>query len=278
MQKGACRIASMEPGAGVARLMVRCREVTKTYRTKAGVLTALERIHLDAREGEFLSILGPSGCGKSTALNILAGLVPPSSGEVTVLGRRVSGPVIDVGIVFQRDLLLAWRTVLQNVMLQAEIRRLPLRPLESRARALLAQVGLVGFEDRLPRELSGGMRQRVSIVRALLHEPPLLLMDEPFGALDAMTRDQMNLDLQRLWQRTRKTVIFVTHSITEAVFLADRVIVMSPRPGTVKADIPVRLPRPRTLAMRETPQFARYTQEIRLLFQTMGLLREEDGP
>jgi NitT/TauT family transport system ATP-binding protein len=268
-------IVKPAPAVGSVPTMVCSRGVTKTYRTKTGEVRALDDINLDVHEGEFVSILGPSGCGKSTALGIIAGLLPASSGEVIVLGKKVTGPVTEIGIVFQRDLLLPWRTVLQNVMLQAEIRRLPRAVIRAQALRLLDQVGLAGFEDKLPRELSGGMRQRVSIVRALVHEPPLLLMDEPFGALDAMTRDQMNLDLQHVWQTTRKTVVFVTHSIPEAVFLADRVIVMSPRPGTIKADIAVELPRPRRLSVRETSQFAGYTREIRLLFQHMGLLREE---
>jgi NitT/TauT family transport system ATP-binding protein len=265
----------MEPAVSSAPVTVRVRGVTMTYRTKSGPVNALSEVNLDIREGEFVSLLGPSGCGKSTLLNIVAGLFPASSGETSVLGERVKGPVRNVGIVFQRDLLCAWRTVMQNVMLQAEIRRLDQEPIRRAAAELIRQVGLEGFEDKLPRELSGGMRQRASIVRALVYDPPLLLMDEPFGALDAMTRDQMNLDLQRIWQASRKTVIFVTHSIPEAVFLGDRVVVMSPRPGSVRADIAVDLPRPRRLAVRETPQFAQYTRQIRTMFQEMGLLREE---
>lgn len=245
----------------------------KTYVSRSGPVEALRCLDLEVSEGAFVSILGPSGCGKSTALNIISGLVPSSTGEVEVLGKPVRGPVLEMGIVFQRDLLLPWRTVLANVLLQAEIRKLPRDRLEQRAKNLLAQVGLEGFEDRLPSELSGGMRQRVAICRALLHDPPLLLMDEPFGALDAMTRDQMNLDLLEVWQETRKTVLFVTHSIPESIFLSDRVVIMSPRPGSVAAEIEIDLPRPRSFDIRESAEFSRYSGEIRRIFQRMGVLR-----
>ncbi len=256
--------------------VVSLRNVAKIYETKSGLLPALQDINIDIPFGQFVSILGPSGCGKSTILSIIAGLLQQSAGTVTVLGQPVTAPVTDVGIVFQRDLLLPWRTALENVLLQAEIRRLPMAPLEKRAKELLKLVGLRDFESMHPSELSGGMRQRVSICRALVHDPSLLLMDEPFGALDAMTRDQMNLDILRIWQRNSKTVIFVTHSIPEAVFLADRVIVMSPRPGMIKADIQISLARPRHLAIRETLEFIQYTKTIRVLFQEMGLLHEDE--
>lgn len=245
----------------------------KTYVSRSGPVEALRGLDLEVSEGAFVSILGPSGCGKSTALNIISGLVPSSTGEVEVLGKAVRGPVLEMGIVFQRDLLLPWRTVLANVLLQAEIRKLPRDRLEERAKYLLAQVGLEGFEGRLPSELSGGMRQRVAICRALVHDPPLLLMDEPFGALDAMTRDQMNLDLLEVWQETRKTVLFVTHSIPESIFLSDRVVIMSPRPGSVAAEIEIDLPRPRSFDIRESTEFSRYSGEIRRTFQRMGVLR-----
>jgi len=207
---------------------------------------------------------------------IVAGLYPASRGTVRVGGRDVAGPVTDLGIVFQKDVLLDWRTVLDNVMLQPEIRRLPRDAYRTRALALLEQAGLGAFADKYPAELSGGMRQRASICRALVHDAPLLLMDEPFGALDAMTRDQMNLDLLRIWEAGRKTAIFVTHSISEAVFLSDRVVVMSPRPGRVADVLPIDLPRPRTLALRETPEFARCNRALRDHFLAMGVLRE--GP
>jgi NitT/TauT family transport system ATP-binding protein len=257
---------------------VSLRGLTKTFESKSGPVAALQNIDFDVPHGQFVSVLGPSGCGKSTLLSIIAGLVAKTAGSVAVLGTPVVRPVTDVGIVFQRDLLLPWRSAKKNVLLQAEIRRLPMAELEKRAQALLHLVGLSDFENRLPQELSGGMRQRVSICRALIHDPSLLLMDEPFGALDAMTRDQMNLDILRIWQRNSKTVLFVTHSIFEAVFLADRVIVMSPRPGTIKADLRIDLPRPRHLAVRETEAFIQYTRIIRVLFQEMGLLHEDVAP
>jgi NitT/TauT family transport system ATP-binding protein len=264
--------------AKAGSVVVSLRGLTKSYDSKSGPVAALQNIDLDIPQGQFVCVLGPSGCGKSTMLSIVAGLVAKTAGSVSVLGASVVRPVTDVGIVFQRDLLLPWRTALQNVLLQAEIRRLPMAALEKRAKELLHLVGLSEFTGMLPQELSGGMRQRVSICRALVHDPSLLLMDEPFGALDAMTRDQMNLDILRIWQRNNKTVLFVTHSISEAVFLADRVIVMSPRPGTIRADLTIDLPRPRHLAVRETPEFIQYTRTIRVLFQEMGLLHEDVQP
>ena len=247
---------------------------SKVYPTREGPVRALHNLSVTARRAEFIAILGPSGCGKSTFLMIAAGLLPKSSGSVKVSGREVTAPLTDVGIVFQSDVLLEWRTALQNVMIQAEARRLNLSTYEKRARELLAAVGLEDFANRLPHQLSGGMRQRVALCRALVHEPPLLLMDEPFGALDALTRDQMALDLQRLWNERRMTVLFITHSVSEAVFLSDRVVVMTPRPGRVDRLLEIDLPRPRTLAMRETPQFAEYTRQILDLFLARGVLRE----
>jgi NitT/TauT family transport system ATP-binding protein len=250
--------------------------VAKTYRSTRGEVEALLDITLAIGEREFVSIVGPSGCGKSTLLMIVAGLYPASRGSVRVGGRAVAGPVTDLGIVFQKDVLLDWRTVLENVMLQPEIRRLPRDVHRTRALALLEQAGLGAFADKYPSELSGGMRQRASICRALVHDAPLLLMDEPFGALDAMTRDQMNLDLLRIWEAGRKTAVFVTHSISEAVFLSDRVVVMSPRPGRIADVLRIDLPRPRTFALRETPEFARCNRVLREHFLAMGVLRE--GP
>jgi len=190
-------------------------------------------------------------------------------------GREVRGPQTELGIVFQAPLLLEWRDALANVMLQAEARRVDRRKAEPHARQLLASVGLAGSEHKRPSELSGGMQQRVAICRALLHDPEVILMDEPFGALDALTRDQMNIDLQRLWSSGEKTVLFVTHSISEAVFLSDRVIVMSPAPGTISLDLRVDLPRPRRVAMREIPQFAALIQQIREVFAATGVLHED---
>ena len=255
-------------------IYVEAANTSKIYPTREGPVRALHNLSLTARRAEFIAILGPSGCGKSTFLMIAAGLQPKSSGSVTVNGREVTAPLTDVGIVFQSDVLLEWRTALQNVMIQAEARGLDLAVYEKKARELLASVGLGDFVNRLPHQLSGGMRQRVAICRALVHDPPLLLMDEPFGALDALTRDQMALDLQRLWNERRKTVVFITHSVQEAVFLSDRVVVMTPRPGRVDRVMEIALPRPRTLAMRETPEFAESTRQILDLFLARGVLKE----
>ena len=248
--------------------------ITKTFSTRSGTVEALGPVDLTVEPGEFVSIVGPSGCGKSTLVSILSGLVRPSSGEVKVMGEPVTKPLTNLGIVFQEDLLLPWRNVLKNVLLQAEIRRLPMDEYERRARRLLELVGLAGFESKLPGELSGGMRQRVAMCRALVHDPPLLLMDEPFGALDAMTRDQMNLDLEALASSTRKTTVFVTHSIAEAVFLSDRVVVMSPRPGRIQAVIDIDFPRPRRLSLRDSVEYSTHITHIRRLFQSMGLFQE----
>jgi NitT/TauT family transport system ATP-binding protein len=250
------------------------RNLTKIYATDDGPVRALDRISVTQHKGEFLSILGPSGCGKSTLLMIAAGLLPGSNGVVAVQGQPVATARTDVGIVFQSPVLLEWRTALSNIMLQAEARNLDRSRSEQRARELLASVGLSGFEQKYPDELSGGMRQRVSICRALIHNPPQLLMDEPFGALDALTRDQLVLDIQRIWNESRMTVLFITHSVPEAVFLSDRIIVMTPRPGRIDKIIDIDLPRPRTLAMRETPQFASYSRQILDLFLARGVLRE----
>ena len=238
------------------------------------MVRALDHVSIEGREGEFLSILGPSGCGKSTLLMIAAGLLAPSGGSVSIEGQIVDGPRTDIGIVFQSPVLLEWRTAFANVMLQAEARRMDRNLASRRARELLASVGLAGFEDKYPHELSGGMRQRVSICRALIHAPEYLLMDEPFGALDQLTRDQLVLDLQALWNARRMSVLFITHSIAEAVFLSDRVIVMTPRPGRIDRIIDIGLPRPRTLALRETPEFAALNRQILDLFLARGVLQE----
>jgi NitT/TauT family transport system ATP-binding protein len=258
--------------AGGAYLYV--QGLSKVYVTRDGPVRALDQVSVQARCGEFLSVVGPSGCGKSTLLMIAAGLLRPSSGSVSIDGRLVTRPRTDIGIVFQSPVLLEWRTALGNVMLQAEAKKLERAAAERRARELLGSVGLSGFEDKYPHELSGGMRQRVSLCRALVHSPNQLLMDEPFGALDALTRDQLVLDLQQIWIERRMTVLFITHSVPEAVFLSDRIMVMTPRPGTVDRVIDIELPRPRTLAMRETPEFAGYSREILDLFLARGVLRE----
>ena|ERR1051325_6818792 len=238
-------------------------QVAKSYGKGRSAIPAIESITLDIARGEFLSILGPSGCGKSTLLMMLAGLVPPSSGTIEVEERRVTKPLTDIGIAFQQDLLFDWRTVLGNVMIQADMRGMERTAARKKAEALLERVGLKGFEHRRPWELSGGMRQRVAICRALLHGASILLMDEPFGALDALTREHMNLHLQNLWMTDRPTAVMVTHSISEAVFLSDRVIVLSPRPARFTFELAIELPRPRTPAMRDSGEFVRFQHRLR---------------
>jgi NitT/TauT family transport system ATP-binding protein len=252
------------------------RAVNKRYDSADGIgVQALSSVTMKIEEGQFVSLLGPSGCGKTTLMMIVAGLALPTQGEVRIGGREIKGPYTDLGIVFQNAELLEWRNALQNILLQIEIRKLPTRDYLPAARQLLANVGLKDFEDKFPDELSGGMKQRVALCRALVHDPDILLMDEPFGALDAMTRDQMNADLQRIWMEKRKTAILVTHSIDEAVFMSDRVIVMSARPASVAEDIVIDLPRPRKLEIRDTPEFNAYTGRIRKLFKQMGVFAND---
>jgi len=235
------------------------------YRPDSGPVEAVRDITFSVGRGELCALVGPSGCGKSTVLRLVAGLRQATAGTVRVAGRPVTRPIADLGMVFQQPVLLRWRTVLDNVLLPAELAGHDPRRHTQRARELLALVGLGEFADKLPRELSGGMQQRAALCRALLLDPPLLLMDEPFGALDAMTRDEMNLELLRVWGEgapARKTVLFVTHSIPEAAFLADRVVLMTPRPGRVARVFAVDLPRPRTVETRGSPAFARLSLEI----------------
>jgi NitT/TauT family transport system ATP-binding protein len=248
--------------------------LSKVYATDDGPVRALDRVSLTQRKGEFVSLVGPSGCGKSTLMMIAAGLASASAGEVLVEDKPVTRARTDIGIVFQNHVLLDWRTALENVLLQAEARKMDMKVAEVRARELLAAVGLQGFENKYPKSLSGGMKQRVSICRALIHNPTHLLMDEPFGALDALTRDQLVLDLQDICSKRSVSILFVTHSIAEAVFLSDRVIVMTPRPGKVDKVIDINLPRPRTLAMRESGEFGVYSREILDIFLARGILRE----
>ena len=254
------------------RAYVELAGVGKTYRRGAHETRALERVDLTIRDGEFLAIVGPSGCGKSTLLRLVAGLIAATSGDVRVDGRRVDRPQTNVGIVFQSPVLLDWRTALDNVLIQVELRSLDPRKYRDRALRLLEQIGLAEFADRYPYELSGGMRQRVAIARALIHDAPLLLMDEPFGALDALTREQMRVDLEALWLDAHKTVLFITHSIDEAVLLADRVVVMSPRPARIERIIDVDLPRPRGLDARRASAFARASDAITDIFLARGVL------
>ena len=246
-------------------------EVTKIYSDGANEFVALEGVSLEAKFNEFVTIVGPSGCGKSTLLKCIAGLLDIDGGSIEIDGARVDGPYSLAGLVFQDPALFDWRTALKNVLLQAEIRRLPKEPHLKRAYELLKLVVLEGFEESYPDELSGGMRQRVAICRALLHDPPLLLMDEPFGALDALTREKLNLDLERIWAESRKTVIFITHDIEEACFLADRVLVMASRPGRITSEVTVDLPRPRSLKMKNTTKFQEKVASIRQDLERMGI-------
>jgi NitT/TauT family transport system ATP-binding protein len=252
--------------------LIRLQGVDKTYRTRRGdLVSAVKDITLDIAENEFVTLVGPSGCGKSTLLKLVAGLTPASGGTVRVRDTVVREPFPDVGIVFQHPVLLPWRTVLDNVLFSADMLGLKPEGYRTRARELLALSGLAGFETRLPRELSGGMQQRVAICRALLPDPGLLLMDEPFGALDAMTREELGLELLRIWEARRKTILFVTHSIPEAILLADKVVVMTPGPGRLARVIPIDLPRPRTVELEFDAKFKTYSDEVRgLIFASRG--------
>ena len=255
---------SGETGIAAARPLISARGVSKTYRTVSGALVrALETMDIDIGEGDFVSIVGPSGCGKSTFLRLLAGLEEASAGTLSLSGKPLKGPSQDIGVVFQEATLLPWLTVADNIGLPGRVggRRDDTEP---RVKELLRVVGLSAFGDKYPYELSGGMQQRAAICRALLRDPKALLMDEPFGALDALTRERLNIELQRIWMASRKTVVLITHSIGESVFLGDRVIVMSSRPGKILMDIRVDLPRPRNF--EETtgdPEYLRLTREIR---------------
>ena len=246
--------------------------ISKTFRRDQTLTRALAEVSFAVGRQEFLAIVGPSGCGKSTLLRLVAGLLAPDGGRILIGGRAVEGPFPELGIVFQKPILLDWRTVLGNVLMQVELRGLKAADHLPRARQLLDAVGLGEFEDRYPWELSGGMQQRASIVRALIHDPPLLLMDEPFGALDALTREQLRIDLEELWLATPKTVLFITHSIDEAVLLADRVLVMSPRPGRIEQVIEVDLPRPRGLEGKKHAAFDAAVDRITEIFLSRGVL------
>ncbi len=226
-------------------------------------LHALDDISFSVCAEQFVSVLGPSGSGKTTLLRILSGLLPPTQGEVLFGNSALKAPRHGVGMVFQKANLMPWRTVLENILLPLEIQHMPSASAMAKAQALVDLVGLAGFEASLPRDLSGGMAQRVAIARALIHEPDLLLLDEPFGSLDALTRERMGSELTRIWQARRTTVIMVTHSISEALFLADRVLVLSPRPGRLRLDLPVDLPRPREEDIRYTPAFSALARQIR---------------
>lgn len=239
------------------------RNLSAVFRNGNGGLKALEQVSFSVYPQEFVCVLGPSGSGKSTLLRILAGLLPPTEGEVLYHGERINGPRREVGFVFQKANLMPWRTVLQNILLPLELQNQDHEIALERSRELIDLVGLQGFEDSLPRDLSGGMAQRVAIARALVHDPDLLLLDEPFGGLDALTRERMGAELLRIWQRRRKTVVMVTHSISEALLLADRVLVLTPRPGQVHLDLNVGLPRPREEEVRYSAHFGELERRLR---------------
>ena len=244
--------------------MIRLDGVGKTYRTRRGdIVRAVEDITLHVAENEFVTLVGPSGCGKSTLLRLVAGLTPATRGAIRVRDTAVREPFPDVGFVFQQPVLLPWRSVLDNVLFSVEMLGQPPRQYRKQAADLLELTGLGGFETKYPRELSGGMQQRVAICRALLPDPSLLLMDEPFGALDAMTREEMSLELLRVWEERRKTILFVTHSIPEAILLADRVVVMTARPGRIARVLTIDLPRPRTMELEFDPRFKAASDEVR---------------
>lgn len=270
--------ASVQPSvsghANAAADKIVLSKVRKVYGGAAGAVEAISSVDLSLPEGQAVSIVGPSGCGKSTLMRLIAGLEAPSSGAITVDGRAVAGPLSDMSIVFQRDLLLDWRNVLDNVLLPAEIKGLNGPQSRQRAGELLRQFGVGDFSRHFPWQLSGGMRQRVAIARSLLPSPSLILMDEPFSALDAMTRDKMNVLLQEVQSASRVTTLLITHSILEAVFVADRVVVMSGRPGRIIDDIAVEFPRPRRLSLRETPEFTAIVGRIRQQFEKTGDLTE----
>jgi NitT/TauT family transport system ATP-binding protein len=252
---------------------IRIDRVTKTFGERtAKPFRALEEVSVDIAAGEFVSVVGPSGCGKSTLMLMVAGLLPRSGGEIAIAVASVDKPVTDVGIAFQDHLLLEFRTALDNVTLHADIRHLPKKAVEARAKDLFAQLKLSEAMHKYPRQLSGGMRQRVSLIRTLVHDPSLLLMDEPFGALDALTRLQVRTDLEALWLKRRPTVLFITHSVEEAVGLSDRILVMGPSPGKVVEEIHVDLPRPRPIVLGDVKAFAAYVERIHRHFERLGVL------
>ena len=249
------------------------RRITKRCPGKGGEFTALEDVSFSIKGGEFVALIGPSGCGKSTLMLIAAGLTLPTAGDILVGGTRLASPITDVGIVFQDHLLLDFRTALDNILLQHQIRGLSLERGREDALALMDKIGIGRAAERYPHQLSGGMRQRVSIARALIHHPSVLLMDEPFGALDAITRTQIRHDLELLWLETRKTVLFITHSVEEAVGLSDRVLVMAPNPGHIVEEIVIDLPRPRPAHLGEYPTFNAYAERIHDAFRRLGVIK-----
>jgi NitT/TauT family transport system ATP-binding protein len=246
-----------------SKLLLDVRELSVTFTDEKGSLHALEQLSFSIAQEQFVCVVGPSGSGKSTLIRVLAGLLEPTQGSVILDGSPITGPRLGVGIVFQKANLMPWRTVLKNITLPLEITQVPILEAERQARELIELVGLDGFEDWLPRDLSGGMMQRVAIARSLIQDPDLLLLDEPFGALDALTRERMGTELLRIWRARKKTVIMITHDISEAVFLADRVLAISPQPGNLRLDLPIHLPRPRQEEDRFQPRFVELTQQLR---------------
>jgi len=258
---------------------IRIQRAAKTFGEDTDQpFVALKEITIDIEAGEFVSVVGPSGCGKSTLMLMVAGLLGRSSGEITIGGQPVTRPITDVGIAFQDHLLLEFRSAINNVTLHADIRKLPKRQIHARAKELFTQLRLGHAMDKYPRQLSGGMRQRVSLIRTLVHDPSLLLMDEPFGALDALTRLQVRTDLETLWLRRRPTVLFITHSVEEAVGLSDRILVMSPSPGEIVEEIRVELPRPRPIVLGDVKEFAAYVDRIHRQFERLGVLHGIETP
>ena len=274
------RGSAAESGSNEVRLSMKdaiaLQSVSMVYGAGAGAVRALDGLNLGIPAGSFVSVVGPSGCGKSTLLRLIAGLETASDGQVLVGGRPVTKPQTDLGIVFQSAVLLDWRDVIGNVLLQVELRRLNKADYKERALDLLAAVGLEGFEKSYPSQLSGGMAQRAAIARALIHDPPLLLMDEPFGALDSLTREQMRIDLEALWMASPKTVLFITHSIDEAVLLSDKVVVMTQRPGKLQEELTIDIPRPRGLDGRQSKAFKEAADHITSLFIKQGVFKNKE--
>ncbi len=264
------------PASSARPVTLAVEHATKHYQTGSGLVHALEDLTLDVDEGEFVCVLGPSGCGKSTLLWAMSGLHDLTRGQILLSGQKVTGPRPEIGMIFQDANLLPWRNLWQNIHFPFEIKRLDPAPYASRIRSLIDEVGLAGFETKMPRELSGGMQQRASIVRCLSFDPSVILMDEPFGALDAFTRDEMNLLIQKIWMETGKTIVFVTHNVTEAIFLADRVVVLTPRPGRLAHIFPVDLPRPRSIEQTFQPEFIRSVLEIKRTIES-GTHRASDN-
>jgi NitT/TauT family transport system ATP-binding protein len=273
------RVSSIGSAPSSRRTAMTIEHATKYYKTQTGSVHALEDLSLEIAEGEFVCILGPSGCGKSTLLWALSGLHDLSSGRAILNGTPITGPRPEIGMIFQDANLLPWRNLYQNILFPFEIKKINPKKYDERIKALIDEVGLTGFEKKMPRELSGGMQQRASIVRCLSFDPSVILMDEPFGALDAFTRDEMNLLIQKIWMETGKTIIFVTHNVTESIFLADRVVVLTPRPGKLAHIFPINLPRPRSIEQTFSPEFLKIVLEIKQTIITGAYApRADDAP